>query len=183
MGCHLVGSKPLSESMLDRILSIGHLETNFSEILIEIYTYSFKKMHWKMAAILSRSQCANWDIHNVQVDVLNPPFLVNFEGPKGTESVTYLFNSISRKFVLKVIDLSADSTVFCWVTNGHQLVTLTAWEIWFDRIGKWVCAEQAVSHDLTHSWQGPWILDMFSAAVFLPLTYILVNVRPTQKLP
>ena len=47
------------------ILLIGPLRTNVSEILIEIHTFSYKKMHfqehviWKMAAILSRPQCAN----------------------------------------------------------------------------------------------------------------------------
>ena len=35
------------------------MESNFNEILIKIYTFSFKKMHWKMAAILSRPQCVN----------------------------------------------------------------------------------------------------------------------------
>ena len=30
------------------ILLIGPLGTNFSEILIEIYTFSFRKMHLKM---------------------------------------------------------------------------------------------------------------------------------------
>ena len=43
------------------ILLIGPLETNFSEILIEIYIFiqenSFKSVVWKMAAILSRPQC------------------------------------------------------------------------------------------------------------------------------
>ena len=44
------------------ILLIGPLGTNFSEILIEIHTFSFKKMHLKMsfskmAAVLSRPQC------------------------------------------------------------------------------------------------------------------------------
>ena len=29
------------------ILLIGPLETNFSEILFEINTFSFKKIHWK----------------------------------------------------------------------------------------------------------------------------------------
>ena len=38
---------------------IGPLGTNFSEILIEILTFSFKEMHWKMVAILSRPQCVN----------------------------------------------------------------------------------------------------------------------------
>ena len=32
------------------ILSIGPLGTNFSEILLEIYTFSFTKMHWKMSS-------------------------------------------------------------------------------------------------------------------------------------
>ena len=46
------------------ILLIGPSGTNFSEILIEIYTFSFKKMHFKMlsgklAAILSLPQCVN----------------------------------------------------------------------------------------------------------------------------
>ena len=44
------------------ILLIWPFGTNFSEILIEIYTFSFKKMHLnmssgKMAAILSQPQC------------------------------------------------------------------------------------------------------------------------------
>ena len=44
------------------ILLIGPLGTNFSEMLIEIHTFSFKKIHLKMssgkkAAILSRPQC------------------------------------------------------------------------------------------------------------------------------
>ena len=38
------------------ILLIGPLGTNFSEILIKIYTFS-----WKIAAILSQSQCVNHD--------------------------------------------------------------------------------------------------------------------------
>ena len=34
----------------DGILLIGPLETNFSEIFIEIHTFSFKKMHLKMTS-------------------------------------------------------------------------------------------------------------------------------------
>ena len=34
----------------DGILSIGYLGANFSEILIEIYTFSFKKIHLKMSS-------------------------------------------------------------------------------------------------------------------------------------
>ena len=40
------------------ILLIGPLGKNLSEILIEMYTFSHKKMHWKMAAIFcSASVC------------------------------------------------------------------------------------------------------------------------------
>ena len=45
------------------ILLIGPLGTNFSEIIILIQTFSFKKWvwkySWKMAAIFSRPQCFN----------------------------------------------------------------------------------------------------------------------------
>ena len=41
------------------ILLIGPLKTNFSEILIGILTFSFEKVVWKMAAILSRPQWVN----------------------------------------------------------------------------------------------------------------------------
>ena len=48
------------------ILLIGPPETNFNEILIEIHTFSFKKIYLKMSfgkwrAILSRPQCVNLD--------------------------------------------------------------------------------------------------------------------------
>ena len=42
------------------ILLIRPSGTNLSEILIEIYTFSFNKMHLK---ILSRPQCANNDTY------------------------------------------------------------------------------------------------------------------------
>ena len=52
----------------DEILLIGPLGTNFSEILIRMQTFSFKKLHLKnvvceMASILSRPQCVNQDHH------------------------------------------------------------------------------------------------------------------------
>ena len=47
MACRLDGAKPLSEHNAG-ILLIEPLEINFSEILIEIHTFSFKKMHFKM---------------------------------------------------------------------------------------------------------------------------------------
>ena len=46
MACHLVGAKPLSEPMLKKLL-MGLLGINFSEILIKINTFSFRKKHLK----------------------------------------------------------------------------------------------------------------------------------------
>ena len=48
----------------DEILLIGPLGTNFSEILIEIYTFSFKKMHLKMPS-------AKWRLFRLGLNVLN----------------------------------------------------------------------------------------------------------------
>ena len=54
MPCRLVGAKPSSEPMMeysnDGILLIGPLGINFSEILIEINTFSFNKMHLIMSS-------------------------------------------------------------------------------------------------------------------------------------
>ena len=43
----------------ERILLIEPLGTKFSEILLKVHTFSFKKMHLKMASILSRPQWVN----------------------------------------------------------------------------------------------------------------------------
>ena len=44
------------------ILLIGPLGTNFSEILIGIYTFSFKKMHFKMSSGKWRPFCLGLDV-------------------------------------------------------------------------------------------------------------------------
>ena len=44
------------------ILSIGPLGTNFSEILIEINTFSFKKMHLKMSSAKWRPFCLGLNV-------------------------------------------------------------------------------------------------------------------------
>ena len=60
MACRLFGAKPLSEQILKYF--VGSLKTNFSEVLIEIRTFSFKKMHLKnfvckMTAISYQPHC------------------------------------------------------------------------------------------------------------------------------
>ena len=47
------------------ILLIGPLGTNFSEILIEIYTFSFKKMHLKMSSGKWRPLCLGLNVITV----------------------------------------------------------------------------------------------------------------------
>ena len=44
------------------ILLIGPLETNFGEILIEIYIFSFKKMHLKMSSGDWRPFCLSFNV-------------------------------------------------------------------------------------------------------------------------
>ena len=56
MACRLAGAKPLSEPN-DGILLIGPLGTNFSEILVEIRTFSFTKMRLKVASAKWRPFC------------------------------------------------------------------------------------------------------------------------------
>ena len=46
----------------DEILLIGPLETNFSEILIEIQTFSFKKMHLKISSAKWRPFCLGLNV-------------------------------------------------------------------------------------------------------------------------
>ena len=46
----------------DGILLIGPLETNFSEILIGIQTFSIKKMHLKMSSVKRRPFCLVLDV-------------------------------------------------------------------------------------------------------------------------
>ena len=47
------------------ILLIGPLGTNFSEILFEIYTFSFKKMHLKMSSGKWRPSCLGVNVFKV----------------------------------------------------------------------------------------------------------------------
>ena len=44
------------------ILLISPLETNFSEISIEIHTFSLKKMHWKMSSEKWQSSCSSFNV-------------------------------------------------------------------------------------------------------------------------
>ena len=53
------------------ILLIGHLGTNFSEILIEIITFSFKKMHLKVSSAKWRPCCLGLNVLHVSLKQFN----------------------------------------------------------------------------------------------------------------
>ena len=55
MACRLTSTKLLSE-----ILLIGPLGTNFNEILIEMHTFSFKKMHLSNAINVTADDLVRW---------------------------------------------------------------------------------------------------------------------------
>ena len=56
------------------ILLIGTLETNFSEILIKMYIFSLKKMHFKLSS-------GNWQPFCLGLNVLMPTQIAKFMGP------------------------------------------------------------------------------------------------------
>ena len=71
----------------DRILLIGPLRTNFSEILIEMHIFSFKEMHFKMLSVKWRPFClglnvlTNWFVqrrHSVSIGMEMSSCLCNF---------------------------------------------------------------------------------------------------------
>ena len=57
------------------LLLIGPLRTNFSEILIEIHTFSFRKMHLKMSSGKWRPQCVNESTDSMQSHLTWSPAL------------------------------------------------------------------------------------------------------------
>ena len=61
MAGRLDGAKPLSETNAG-ILLIGTLGTNFSEILVEIHTFSFKNIHLKMSSGKWRPFCLGLNV-------------------------------------------------------------------------------------------------------------------------
>ena len=81
------------------ILLIEHLGTNFSEIVIEICTFSFKKMHLKMPSGKWRPFCLSLNV------------LINMEGLLWVQSLT---NAIALRFHLCV----------WYVIHGHNVYSV-----------------------------------------------------------
>ena len=68
------------------ILLIGSLGTNFSEIFIEIYTFSFKKMYLKISSGKWRPFCLGL---NVLTEGLKAAFIVLFKSKNSSRSLPH----------------------------------------------------------------------------------------------
>ena len=62
------------------ILSIGPLGTNYSEILIEIYKFSFKKIHLKVSSGKWRPSCLGLNVLKLESSTTHPQ-IIDFFGP------------------------------------------------------------------------------------------------------
>ena len=94
MACDLAGAKPSFEPMLELRKLIGPLGTNLSEILIEIYTYLFKKMHLKISSgghfvstpmcqcclIISGHMVLCYKWNSFELQLLAASFFINYMG-------------------------------------------------------------------------------------------------------
>ena len=58
----LVGAKPLSEPMLEYRLFVPQEQITFSQMLIEIQTFSFKEMHFKMSTAKWQPFCLGLNV-------------------------------------------------------------------------------------------------------------------------
>ena len=57
MACRLLGTKPFADSVNASLLNFGPLETNISEVLIKMQTFSFKKIHLQMSSVKWSGLC------------------------------------------------------------------------------------------------------------------------------
>ena len=77
MACRLVGAKPLSEPMLEYCWQKKALGTNFSEFLVEILIFSFKKMRLKVSSAKRRSFCLGLNELMTHRYVTRPQWVLN----------------------------------------------------------------------------------------------------------
>ena len=104
------------------ILLIGALGRNFSEILIGIHTFSFKKMHLKMLSAKWRPFCLglnvliithwriphSWAKTSIYTDfdwITKPDCLVNFSLRRYNRAWLYKTKSITKKVYLPVTNM------------------------------------------------------------------------------
>ena len=105
----------------DGILLIWPLRTNFSEFLIKIHTFSFKKMHLKMSSGKCRPSCLSLNVLRFRVPVLYST---------GPGLVCCFGLNLTQKVLLKTLD---KSSLNFWLNS----------EIWVQlekALHPWICS-------------------------------------------
>ena len=100
------------------ILLIGPLGTNFSGILSEIHTFSFKRIHLKMSSCKWRPFCLGLNVLSIVYDILyhGPPHLDKLKGRIIIRSLSFIFPILLIWIKCSVLLISNQMT--SWVWNG-----------------------------------------------------------------
>ena len=173
------------------ILQIRPLGTNFSEILIEIQIFSLKKIHSKMAAILSQLYCVKnlhawyYLIQSIQND--KELLFLNT-----TQFLQYLTNMLH--IILMCCFLDIQRILFCNMNSiiwgyrdyrlffdTHQMIRcmLTAEEIktnfhdWYQENCIWNC--HRISFILYHTWV--WNRGICMCVIVRPRSHMLIVLK------
>ena len=108
------------------ILLIGPLGTNFSEILIEIQTFSLKKIRLKMSSAKCCSFRLGLNVLNLNAWMLPCPF--QYKSPGSFENFDFKFSGASTKYILNVsafrffgIDLKLILSGSTYFNSSHML--------------------------------------------------------------
>ena len=124
------------------VLSIRPLKTNFSEILIEIQTFSFKKMHLKILSGKCRPFCLGLNVLNlITYSLIHSQIYVSLHYGKITlkpNAWWYLVKGIKTKRLLCFLSLVAalhDYDIYIGKTevtqnfqsSGHQVSVHSVW--------------------------------------------------------
>ena len=106
-------------------LFIGPLGTNFREILIEILTFSFKKMHLKVSSGKWRPFCLGLNVLN------SNPLTIK---PKRCHDVNYVVIGLNTHYLMTTLELIYDN-LRCsrWWHNWHHDSSLTSLWPFFKR--------------------------------------------------
>ena len=120
-----------------RILLIGLLGTNFSEMLIEIPTFSFKKMSLKMPAILSQPQFVDNILCHRTVDCLFEFFYLIEPWTWSSGALIWIPAWISNHIHYEV-----------WEESIHKLQWCSYWTLGMDNN----LIPHFTGHMITYSW-------------------------------
>ena len=141
------------------ILLIGPLGTNFSEILIKIYTFSLKKMHLKMSPAKWRPFCLSLNVSMLIIFIITDIMLI----------ITFLylmhwrynFDGLTHWGQYKMANIlqTTFSNAFCWLKSLvfwwkfhwslFLRVQLTISQHW---CRQWVGTKKATNHYLNQWW-------------------------------